>query len=348
MIDKHNRTKVIYYREASFLNKSSHTLQELVEAAIKKLPLATQRFRLLNETAINEREPSERELINSHMNRYSMFFGNLIRYEDGANKHTVTLDTNAGELNVEQLAPPKTKDGKRREFLDSIMYFAIYKNHLVVLQTAALKTKDLERHLEWLLRSTELIGNEQGISLVQQLTDDAKKRIEKAPVKSLKIGTPLAGNSEAQETRSDVKLIPNSPMAERITTETKRVKITDAIPSLKILEYLGLDFSTLKEKFEEGTNQNTNIEVTVEISYKNKAKGQSQELMNSITKALRNSDLEDYVVEFKDSGQLKGGELILTAKLSIRYVDGLVDAEDFYLKVRDWLAQKIKEGVLSA
>lgn len=338
MSEIHNRTKIIHYREASFFKESVLTLQELLESAVKQKPLAKNRFQVLSQLSD---DVEEREFINTYLERYGMFFGSFVRYEAGANKHTLTEDELATEFSVEQLAPPDTTDGKKRQFLDSILYFAVFGNHVVILQSSSLKTKEFERHLYWLLCNAGLLDNEQGLTLNQQVRETAKNKILSTPTKSLKIGTPLLTETQITEEQSKA-------LSVKDTVETKRISVLQKGKGWAILDVLGLGQGSLGEQLEKEIGLNTNLEVRVEISYKRKAKGETQALMNGITQALRHTDPEDIEVVFKGAGRLKGDELILSAEMSLRYVNGLVDAEDFYLKVHDWIKQRIKDGILQA
>ena len=115
---------------------------------------------------------------------------------------------------------------------------------------------------------------------------------------------------------------------------------------ISILRTLGLINESTEDMLSDALNGN-NLEVVVEVSYKYKSKKSTQSIINNLTTALRHSDIDDYEVEFKGTGSLKGGELILSAPLSIKYVNGLVDEQDLYYKISEWLESKIRDGVLT-
>lgn len=342
MTKQQNRTKKIHYRQASFFQASPLTLQELLGAALRIKAKVAERYRLLGVNSLET--PStvvEREFINTNVSRYAMFFGSLIRYEAGSNKHILTVDDNAGTLSLDQIVPPTTKDGKRQEFLDSILHFAVFGNHLVVLQSASLKTRELEKHLNWLFREAGVFDNQQRLSLDQQLTEDAKTKILNAPTKRLKVGAPL----DAPEVQQGSEVISNLPTNVQ-APETKKISLHRTGPGWDVLKALGFNEGSIKEQLERDLDASSNLEIRVEISYKRAPKGETQSLMNGLTKALRHTELEDYEVEFKGAGSLKGDKLILSADISLKYFNGLVDEEDFYLKVHSWIIDRIREGVL--
>lgn len=333
------RKKQIHYRSCSFFKQNLSTLQELVERAISKRPTVLNRVFVHTTKSEEGIEVIEKIFINTHAKAYNIFFGSLIKFESGANKHTVKIDDDAESCDVEQLAPPDSKDGKRREFLDSILYFSIFKNHLVVLQSAGLRTKELERHLNWFLRSCDLIDLEQGITLEQTLTAEAKDKILNTPTKKIRVGTPLFDPIEPP-TPSLIPVISSDYI------ETKNIRMKPEGKGINILKTLGLINESNEGMLSDVLNDN-NLEVFVEVSYKYKSKKSTQIMINNLTTALRHSDIDDYEVEFKGTGSLKGGELILSAPLSIKYVNGLVDEQDLYYKISEWLESKIRDGVLT-
>lgn len=342
MTDKENRTKKIHYRYASFFKKSALTLQEMLVKALKVKSTVSSRYQVLGISGAEEAPAValEREFINTNISRYGMFFGSLVRYEAGSNKHIVTLDDNATTLSLAQIAPPASKDGKRSEFLDSILYFGVFGNHVVILQSASLRTRELEKHLNWFFRQCNLFNSEQAVSLDQQLTDEAKDRILNAPTKRLKVGAPF--DPAAEEVNSEDVQSQNAPSA----PETKRISFHRTGPGWNVLKALGFTEGSIGEQLEQDLNDSSNLEIKVEISYKHSPKGETQRLMNGLTKALRHTELEDYEVDFKGAGTLKGDKLILSADVSFSYYKGLVDEEDFYTKIHSWITERIKEKVL--
>ncbi|MEC4749820.1 hypothetical protein [Methylomicrobium sp. Wu6] len=142
------RRKLLHYRKAQFFRPVENaSLQKLVEEALRKLKSVGDRFNTVEEKTKDENEDSGyRRFINTHRSRMGMEFGNLVLYADGVNKQTLTIDDKADEVDVEQIAPPQTPDGRRREFLESILYYGIKDNHVVLLQSMALRSREFETY----------------------------------------------------------------------------------------------------------------------------------------------------------------------------------------------------------
>lgn len=76
-----------------------------------------------------------------------MTVGSLLIYSRGRNQPLVTEDDAATEMPVEQIAPPPSSAGARRDFIESLLFFGIKDNHVILLQSSALRARQLETHL---------------------------------------------------------------------------------------------------------------------------------------------------------------------------------------------------------
>lgn len=123
-------------------------LQTRAQAALTTLKTIGRRRQSLDKSGNNRR------VINKPLTSNGMLVGTLAKYVKGNNQaviEDVEDDDDAEELEVTQLAPPASQPGKRNEFLGSVLYSGIYNNHVVLVQSAALKGKQLADHLNWLM-----------------------------------------------------------------------------------------------------------------------------------------------------------------------------------------------------
>ena len=149
-------TRVLHYKRATFLH-DGQDLQSLLAAALRRRQTVGDRM--------EELHPEERtkRFINSYRSQMGMLFGNLLIYSPDRNQALLTVSPDASELDVRQVAPPEI-GGQRTEFLQSILYFGVRDNHVVVLQSAALRARALEAYLNWLLNSDpNLLGEDNGV-----------------------------------------------------------------------------------------------------------------------------------------------------------------------------------------
>ena len=136
-------TRTLSYKRATFLN-GTPDLQRLLTAALRRHRTVGERMEELHP------EDRTRRFINTHRSQLGMLFGNLLIYSPNRNQALLTVAPDAEELDVRQVAPPEV-DGQRTEFLESILYFGVRGNHVVLLQSAALRARAFEAYLNWLL-----------------------------------------------------------------------------------------------------------------------------------------------------------------------------------------------------
>lgn len=338
-----HKYKMLHYRRANSPSvKDNKTLQDFLTASLKRKPFVKERYQLVNS---DDLAPSEEEVdqvkifINHTSTSYNILFGEIVRYSDGAFKSMVKVDDNAKHLSIEQVAPPISEDGKRREFLDSIMYFAIFENHVVIIQSSLLQIRDFEKHVNWLLRESGLlIGS--GFSMTKEIPKEHRDKIEEANTKTLRIGTPLVDSVNDKPVKYAKEYID--------TLQTKNVKFTPHGKALDFIKelipsHVRENFSITDDAILSDAIEGSDLQVSVEISYKRKAKKKSQDIINSLSTALRHVSPEDIDVEieFDKVGKLKGHQLSIQKKLNLRYYNGALDMLDLQLKVREWLKDQI-------
>lgn len=155
------KDKTLHYRIAKIMGENSDkTLQELVAIALSRLSSVKERYQFVSEDSHDGEDgdvQQARHFMNNKIERWNILFDELVRYSAGANKSIITIDEDASFLSIAQIAPPASEDGKRREFLDSIMHMAFLNNHVVVIQSAILKTRELEKYITWLLKKAGLL-----------------------------------------------------------------------------------------------------------------------------------------------------------------------------------------------
>lgn len=325
--------KILQYRVAQFLQKRT-TLQEYLENALQKVPKIGER-----KEALNPNEGTYR-LINSRTKKKNMLFGNLLVYSQGQHQGLITLDDTAEELEIAQ-EPPKADDkGRQRELLQSILYFGVYQNHCVVLQSAALRARELEAHLGWLLgECARVMQEDDGITLSNKPTENAVRKMEQSSIKKVSFGTPL----QAVHTSTDTQGVDSEE--DREVTKVKSLRF--------FLSGKGADMlsAVLGENWFHGTEledslDDGNLNVSLEVSYLRKTTKNAHRLLNTIGAAMRHVDPQDTRIELEGGGVLKGDELQLQRKIKIKTYGGMVDREALYDAMYAWLKQSIAAGVL--
>lgn len=340
-----SKQKAVHYKRAVIKNSCS-SLQTILEDAVG-VGGAFEKVDHRQEYLVPGDDTGGARFINKSTNFKTLFFGQLISFEKGRSQALLTMNGNVSFYNIKsitssQIAISSDKDeegdeqvdGAKREFVDSFLYFGVYGNHLVMMQSSALRSKDLETHLNWLLKSAGVFDSSAEIILQDKPTEEAFRQLQNAPVKSIKIGAPVKG-SAVENASSETSLMEVSQVRKiKFMPEGKGGDVIAAAVGENWVEKLDL-----KEALDEA-----NLQVQIEITYLRKTTKRGQQVIDSIATSLRHMDDEDFQIELKGGGVLVGKDLRLSGNLSVKYHNGLVDEDDLYLKMHKWLNSKISLG----
>ncbi len=292
--------------------------------------------------------PTENEkiqrYINSHMSAgEQMHLYQMVYYEVGTCQMTIGRTPNAISHKITPLAPAdlnrlgkfKGEDGTESEFLESMLYFGVLDNHVVLMSSKALDHRDLEKHLKWILRrNSKRIDAETTIVLSDQPTKQLREKLEKTPAKSVVIGSDIA----YEATVDGVPVVENF---EEVVSESKQVVWQPKGLGSEIIEFLRgkgvLDSLTLDDSLDDS---NLHLSLTFKYNYRTSKTG--QKVIDTIATSLRHLDEDDVTINLKGIGMVKGSELKLSLPIQVLYKDnGMVDEVNLYVQMNDWLTNKL-------
>lgn len=323
---RETKQKNLYYKKVKFSN-GANNLQQLLKQGLIKRKKVGERSEKLGDEDLNGFR-----FINSHRNQQGMLFGNFIFYEPGLNRLLLTVDLDKDELSVEQIAPPKQKDGKRQEFLDSILYFGIQDNHLVLLQSPSLKARDFQNYLNWFLSEHKIISEDEQLIFADEPKPATKSALKKFPVRSIHIGFDVFQDGDPKE-------------KPQVTQKTKKIAQLNKETGIRVLrEILGNKLDKYKELRE--ALKEPDLRVGIEVKYSKRTKKDEGEFLNEIATSFSNLPAEDFKVNLKGGGELKGSEFKLYSSVSIRVLGGHVDQSDLFPKMQAWLLEKLELGYI--
>lgn len=313
------------YKRARF-NSDGPELRNLLAEALQLLPTVGDRRESIAPTA----ESPMWRLIGYHKVLDHFVFGVLMRYIPGLNPAFVVDDPSAEVLTVTQLAAPLTAEGKRRELLEGMLFFSSIDNHVVMMQSAALRSKQLEDHLQWLLRRAELIGDTKVLHLVDQPPQATVDRLSRTPVKSIEVGGLLAGGEEMRTAHGGESIVSSSGNAAGFLDILKRLIAPDRAAALNDDALAG-----------------ANIHYTLELKYVYKTTDGGHRFMNEIGSALRHVENVTTKVHLADGGVIEGNDLRLAGHISIELHNGVPRPEEVFEAMRIWLIKKLESGNLA-
>jgi len=267
-----------------------------------------------------------KRVINAFTMFGGMLFGQMLMFQPGKDQTILIVDDDSDSYPVEQMSPPETKDGKKQEFLQSAFYFGILENHVVVVQSQSLRTREFENHLLWLLlESTSVLSKDKIITLSDQPTKKAREAIEKSDVKKVLVGSGLETKVDpTTKKRSNKKELQFKPVGRGF--DILRAALgADWMDKLKLTDSL----------------EDSNLQVNLEITYSRKTTEYAHKMLNNIATSLRHCEPDDVKVHIAGGGILKGDDLKMSGKKYILAYNGVVDSTDLYKIMHEWLKQKI-------
>ncbi len=320
-----NQKKKLWCKKAVF-QKQGSDLQLLLTAALAQFKKTGQRKELVFGT-------TEARLISYFREEKGALYGIMLSYEKGRNQLILPEDDEAETLSVEQIAPPAAEDGKRREFLDGVLYFLIHKNHVLTIQSSALRAAQFEQHLAWLLgKAGDFKGN--ALALADQISSVTREKICKSHAKEIWIDAPLVS---AQPTTVGMPV-----SAGQQSSSFNLVGIGKEWLQLA-LQHIPGGFGN-QIKFEDALD--ANLECTLRVRYKRSSTDKGHALLDNLALALRHVDDADTVIELAGGGTVKGEEIKLTKDLSIQTLNGIINPDDAFSKMHAWLADSIRDKLI--
>ncbi|HIF9275968.1 TPA: hypothetical protein ACX6QR_004046, partial [Photobacterium damselae] len=215
-------------------------------------------------------------------------------------------------------------------------YFGVMGNHMVVMGSQSLKSKELERHLNWFLTTLTNQEIESAIMLSDRPTENAIKQLEKSHAKSVSIGSDIIYQPEN-------KSLPPSTINEHYESniiEAKSVKWTPKGLGANVLEFMKEHGYIGNFDFNE-TLDDANLQVCIEFKYNRKTTKSGQRVIDTLSTSLRHMDKEDVAINLHGGGRIKGDDLKLSHTISISFIDDNIDESDLYYQMKTWLQQKI-------
>lgn len=265
-----------------------------------------------------------------HRTVNSMLFGVLASFERGTHQLTVAEDDDAEVLTVEQVAPPKNDQDKRREFLEGTCYFGVLKNHVIIVASQSLSAKAAEQHFNWLMEHANVLGDGNRVALSDQVTQVTRERIRAAHVKEVQIGTPL------------FDMLPESASPTQPGAQVKSVNYTGL--GLNILrQVVGADFM---DKLRLADAIDGNIEVSLSVRYKRTTSTKAQKVLDNIALEMRHLDEDEVKLKLDGGGTIKGRDLKLAHLLRVEGRDGIPNPDALFEKMREWLQTLLDDRII--
>lgn len=332
MVDSKRRNFI--YKLATFTKETGDkfTLQELLEDAVGKVPIALDRAENPDGTEyrfLNYAHP--------HMNwekANSLFGCEFLAFEKGADQSTIKLDPTAKEVDVNAIT---AQTGE--EFLGGGVYFGAVDNHVVLIQARGLRALDLEKYLNWfLITKTGVLSVENRVRLADHIPTKHKGKIK--DVKGIEIEAPI--HLQPVISPADDENI-SAKRAEKSIAVRLGGKGWDAVKSL-----FGDGFDLPKELNIDDLTHAPRIDVKVFLSWRGTKEEDDQDFLGSIAKNMSHVDDEfEYTIHTR-TGKIGKKDFKLFQAQNFKWNKGQPKFDDLFPKMAQWLASLIESGKVEA
>ncbi|MBD1571500.1 hypothetical protein [Aliivibrio sp. S10_S31] len=312
------RRKQIHYRHAVLLPNHSklglQTLQQRFSRLMsQELTNITDRLYFQSGDSI-EKDP---HMAFSHcFEEKGMFCGQIVYVEPGNSVPVISKnDYNKASLPVEAL---QISDEMSREYLDSIAFISIINNHVIILQSKAIRIKDIEEYLNFLLQSNKEIDDYEFVTLqANNLTLD-DNTLKNKQVKNVNITLPLSVNP--------------SHLDDTVAFDV----LSSLLGSHRIEELKSLQTTDTKD-----------LKIDINIGYKYNTNDANQNMLTKLTQDLLDNRDESLTIELKGTGRLVGDEIQLKTTINLPYDKSLPVTEHVFRLMLDWLLELLDQGVIN-
>ena len=306
--------KKIIYRSASITNCES-TLQELLETAIQQTQVNDRQQEL------NKYEKIFRS-INKGWHYRGMLMCEMVLIDPGANQPVAVYNPSEGIYTINAISTQELNQEDLKEnsdFINSILYFGVKENEVVIMPSQSINIRALENYLSWLLcERLSITPNDSFLSLNKRIPRTIEEKIKSSPVRMIEIGSPIcSGNSEPSETF--------------ISNQCFNVNGKAMIRKL---------LNTLKDDELSSLSDESNIRAKVIISYSRKTDKAGQTFMDRLAKNFRNLDDADVSITLKNKVKISGDDLNLQKLISINKTErGLLVTDEISEAIVEWLLE---------
>lgn len=290
----------IHYRrfDNSFM-PDGRTLEELVRSAMDSL---------VDGAKIRARFTSRLLVLGEHNYFVNFFeekcgsvdiaFGDILHFTEG---HMQALfrkvESNAERVEVRQMPAPE-----KAEYVHSQMFWMVKGNHVFVLQSQSLKTKDLEDYLAWLLqKKSRVLPSDVPIVLASQF-DQSAIGGDIGDIQEIIIGG-VAAKPVVDEGQGRSPIVVDK---ETTVTQDNNLDLGNVAgweTARKILvELLGSDARV--DNLLNAVPQDVDLRVQVHIGYQTKKKKIDRVALKQIETGIRN--MPDSQIQIKAKGQSRG------------------------------------------
>lgn len=329
MAKSNKTTRKVYYRKTEFTSEQERNLQQMLSTALTNCPTAGDRSETIDTKA------TEFRVISRYKNHGSFLCGQFTTFTRGS--HQTVIEDNPSEkiLSHNTVPPPKIED-IQSQFIPGILYFALFENHIVFVQSSAVRLAIFEQHLAWLLRTKfNILDSKDGFYLKDEPQPATKAKIKKSHVKKICVNRSLMTESLSNADKNQNKVT-------RFRTDNLFINfLKGIINDSPQFEKLGLEDNLYAD----------NLEVWIEIAFPKRQRSKAEDsirLMDDLGILLRDLDEDQVKLELSDGSIIKGKNFVISTSIDVNLNEkGILNEDEVFSEMCDWLTAQINNGAIS-
>ncbi|MBS0632040.1 MAG: hypothetical protein JSS11_09015 [Verrucomicrobia bacterium] len=318
-----SKSRVLIYKRADFLTNETRTLQAILDEALKACKKTGQRVQ-----KVTGEEDEVRRVLNEHRKIGSAIGGVLYRYTPGHHQVVMAPNPDAAEWSVAQVLPPTLSDKQKAEFVEGLLFFLVFENHMIVSQSAALRLGQLEDYLSHFLRDMAKVTNQNEIVILKDVPSEKLRKEGLSHVRAVRFGVPLAKSvSESQSPSADTR---EQKKTIRHILNNQRLSLVEAT-----LKAFGVDMPASGLT----TDDAESVEVLIELRVSGRRVEDTNELLDQVGNLFANMPDRDYEVEFDDGAKLKGSDLMVKTTAKVEAEGGVPKTNSVWKEMARYLKE---------
>lgn len=312
------KNRVFLYKRAGFLVEKTRTLQELLQEALKACGKTGGRVQA------DDGEDGVKRVLNEHRKVGTALGGVLYRFTPGQHQVVVAPNPDAEEWPVAQVRPPMR--GKQiSEFVEGLLFFLVFEDHVIVSQSAALRIGQLEDYLSWFLRDVAKVTDKNEMVYLQDVPSEKLRREGLSHVRSVSFGVPLAraekeASAVGEGRKNTIKHILSNQRMAFVESGLKAFGVD--IPAAGLTKH-----------------DAESVEVLIELRIGGRRVDDTNELLDEVGTLFANLPDRDYEITFDDGRKLKGADLVLKKTAAVTAEGGIPKTNSVWKEMARYLVE---------
>jgi hypothetical protein len=317
-IMKREYKKLIYKQVDGFSN--GENLQDALHEALVRYALPAKRVEPLGA------DGSQVRFINVHRKHQNLIVGIFHRLTKGAGQYVISMPDSGQDWPVQLVTADKSDSNEKtqREFVEGTLFFALWKNHLVMHQSNACRAEQIQSYFSWLLSREQ--PKQYLVGFSDPLPPDLRKK-SRQPVTSIKFGSSFTTVSAAPvgtAKKARVRFKPVGEVWDGLVSILRAVKAD--IPEIDLDDALA----------------EQDIRVDLELSCsKKKSQSTAGEVLGVLGRSLSHSDADAFEVSLADGTKIRAEQMKVETDVRVECVQKQPVPEELFKSMVEWMQQLV-------